>query len=62
VAYRDIAVFTIYGAIPVGWCWATSGLEVIKDDIYSPKIKRAYAELAEHFAFLVDPARWRTRR
>jgi hypothetical protein len=30
---------------------------VIKPDIYDPKINRAYAELAEHFGLLVDPAR-----
>lgn len=30
---------------------------VIKPDLYDPKLNRAYAEMAEHFGVLVDPAR-----
>lgn len=30
---------------------------VTKPDLYDPKINRAYAELAEHYGVLVDPAR-----
>lgn len=30
---------------------------VIKADLYDPKINRAYAEMAEHYGVLIDPAR-----
>ena len=30
---------------------------VIKPDIYDPKLNHAYAELAEHYKCLIDPAR-----
>ena len=30
---------------------------VDKPDLYDPKINRSYAELAEHYGTLVDPAR-----
>jgi transposase len=30
---------------------------VIKPDIYDPKLNHAYAELAEHYHCLIDPAR-----
>lgn len=30
---------------------------VIKPDLYDPKLNRAYAEMAEHYGVLIDPAR-----
>jgi transposase len=30
---------------------------VIKPDIYDPRLNRSYAELAEHYGVLIDPAR-----
>jgi hypothetical protein len=30
---------------------------VIKPDLYDPKPNRAYAEMAEHYGCLIDPAR-----
>ena len=30
---------------------------VIKPDLYDPKLNRAYAEMAEHYGCLIDPAR-----
>lgn len=35
---------------------------VSKPDLYDPKLNRAYAELAEHYGVLVDPARVRKPR
>jgi transposase len=35
---------------------------VTKPDLYDPKINRSYAELAEHYGVLVDPARARRPR
>lgn len=35
---------------------------VTKPDLYDPKLNRAYAELAEHYGVLIDPARSRKPR
>jgi transposase len=52
-----IAAFNFYGSVPRRVVLDNLRAGVIKPDIYDPKINRAYAELAEHFGLLVDPAR-----
>ena len=46
----------------LGSCRTTSRTGVDRPDLYDPKINRSYAELAEHYGVLVDPARVRKPR
>jgi transposase len=52
-----LAAFDFFGSCPARVVLDNLRAGVIKPDIYDPKINRAYAELAEHYGVLVDPAR-----
>jgi transposase len=52
-----VAAFEFFGGCPS--CVILDNLKagVIKPDLYDPKLNRAYAELANHYGVLLDPAR-----
>jgi transposase len=52
-----IAAFTFFGGVPARIVPDNLATGVSKADLYDPKINRAYAELAEHYGVLIDPAR-----
>jgi transposase len=52
-----IAAFDFFGSCPRRIVLDNLRAGVLKPDVYDPKINRAYAELAEHYGVLVDPAR-----
>jgi transposase len=52
-----LAAFDFFGSCPARVVLDNLRAGVVKPDIYDPKINRAYAELAEHYGVLVDPAR-----
>lgn len=54
--------FEFFGAVPEIVVLDNLKSGVIKPDIYDPTINRAYAECAEHYGFLVDPAKARMAR
>ena len=51
------AAFKFFGGVPQRIVPDNLATGVTKPDLYDPKINRAYAECAEHYGFLVDPAR-----
>ena len=52
-----IAAFAFFGGVPARIVPDNLATGVSKADLYDPKINRAYAELAEHYGVLIDPAR-----
>jgi hypothetical protein len=54
-AHRD--AFDYFGGVPRRLVPDNLKTGVIKPDIYDPKLNHAYAELAEHYHCLIDPAR-----
>ena len=52
-----VAAFEFFGAVPARLVPDNLKTGVIKPDLYDPKLNRAYAELAEHYRCLIDPAR-----
>ena len=54
-----VAAFEFFGGVPRRLVPDNLRTGVDKPDIYDPKINRSYAELADHYGTLVDPARAR---
>lgn len=54
-----VAAFEFFGGVPARLVPDNLKTGVDKPDLYDPKINKAYAELAAHYATLVDPARAR---
>jgi len=52
-----VAAFEFFGAVPARLVTDNLNTGVIKADVFDPKLNRAYAELAEHYGCLIDPAR-----
>ncbi|CRK57714.1 Mobile element protein [Alloactinosynnema sp. L-07] len=52
-----VAAFEFFGGVPARLVPDNLKTGVDKPDLYDPKINRSYAELAEHYTTLVDPAR-----
>lgn len=52
-----VAAFEFFGAVPRRITSDNLKTGVISPDLYDPKLNRAYAELAEHYGTLLDPAR-----
>lgn len=59
LAWSDahVAAFEFFGGVPARLVPDNLRTGVDRPDLYDPKINRAYAELAEHYGCLVDPAR-----
>jgi transposase len=57
-----VAAFGFFGGVPRRLVPDNLRTGVDKPDLYDPKINRSYAELAEHYGVLVDPARARKPR
>ena len=54
-----VEAFAFFGGVPGRVVPDNLKTGVIKADLYDPKLNRAYAELAGHYGFLIDPARAR---
>ncbi len=54
-----VAAFEFFGGVPRRLVPDNLRTGVDKPDLYDPKINRSYAELANHYGTLVDPARAR---
>jgi hypothetical protein len=52
-----VAAFEFFGGAPARLVPDNLRTGVDRPDLYDPKINRSYAELAEHYGCLVDPAR-----
>lgn len=52
-----VEAFAFFGGAPRRLVSDNLKTGVIKPDLYDPKLNRAYAEMAEHYGVLVDPAR-----
>jgi transposase len=52
-----VEAFEFFGGVPARLVPDNLKTGVDKPDLYDPKINRSYAELAEHYGCLVDPAR-----
>lgn len=52
-----VVAFELFGGVPARLVPDNLKTGVDKPDLYNPKINRSYAELAEHYGTLVDPAR-----
>jgi transposase len=52
-----VAAFGFFGGVPGRIVPDNLKTGVERPDLYDPKLNRAYAELAEHYGVLVDPAR-----
>jgi transposase len=57
-----VEAFAFFGGVPQRIVPDNLATGVERADLYDPKINRAYAELAEHYRVLVDPARVRKPR
>jgi transposase len=57
-----VEAFAFFGGVPRRLVPDNLRTGVDKPDLYDPKINRSYAELAEHYGALVDPARARKPR
>ncbi len=57
-----VEAFRFFGGVPRRLVPDNLRTGVDKPDLYDPKINRSYAELAEHYGVLVDPARARKPR
>lgn len=54
-----VEAFAFFGGVPRRVVPDNLKTGVIKPDLYDPKINRAYAEMAEYYGVLIDPARVR---
>ena len=52
-----VAGFEFFGGVPRRLVTDNLKTGVIKADLYDPRLNRAYAEMAEHYQVLIDPAR-----
>lgn len=52
-----VEAFAFFGGVPRRLVSDNLKTGVITPDLYDPKLNRAYAEMAEHYGCLVDPAR-----
>jgi transposase len=52
-----VAAWEFFGGLPARLVIDNLKTGVIKPDLYDPKLNRAYAEMAEHYGCLIDPAR-----
>ncbi len=52
-----VAAFEFFGGAPRRLVCDNLSSGVLRPDLYDPRINRGYAELAEHYGCLVDPAR-----
>jgi transposase len=52
-----VAALEYFGGVPRRVIPDNLKTGVIKADLYDPKLNRAYSELANHYGFIVDPAR-----
>jgi len=52
-----VAAFEFFGGVPARLVPDNLKTGTIKPDLYDPKLNRGYAELAEHYGCLIDPAR-----
>jgi len=52
-----VEAFAFFGGVPARLVPDNLKTGVDKPDLYDPKINRSYAELAEHYGTLIDPAR-----
>jgi transposase len=52
-----VEAFAFFGGVPARLVSDNLKTGVDKPDLYDPKINRSYAELAEHYGCLIDPAR-----
>jgi transposase len=57
-----VEAFGFFGGVPARIIPDNLATGVERADLYDPKLNRAYAELAEHYGVLVDPARARKPR
>jgi len=57
-----VEAFAFFGGVPRRLVPDNLRTGIDKPDLYDPKINRSYAELAEHYGVLVDPARVRKPR
>jgi hypothetical protein len=57
-----VKAFGFFGGVPARLVPDNLKTGVDRPDLYDPKINRSYAELAEHYGCLVDPARSRKPR
>jgi transposase len=57
-----VEAFAFFGGVPARIVPDNLATGVERADLYDPKLNRAYAELAEHYGVLVDPARARKPR
>ena len=57
-----VEAFAFFGGVPARLVPDNLKTGVDRPDLYDPKINRSYAELAVHYATLVDPARARKPR
>jgi transposase len=54
-----VAAFEFFAGVPRRLVPDNLRAGVQKPDLYDPQLNRAYSELAEHYGFLIDPARAR---
>ena len=52
-----LEAFSFFGGVPRRLVSDNLKTGVIRPDLYDPKLNRAYAEMAEHYGVLIDPAR-----
>lgn len=52
-----VEAFDFFGGVPRRLVSDNLKTGVIKADLYDPRLNRAYAEMAEHYGVLIDPAR-----
>jgi transposase len=57
-----VAAFAFFAGVPARIVPDNLATGVSRADLYDPKLNRSYAELAEHYGTLVDPARARKPR
>lgn len=52
-----LAAWEFFGSVPERLVVDNLKTGVIKPDLYDPRLNRAYAEMADHYGCLIDPAR-----
>ena len=57
-----VEAFAFFGGVPARLVPDNLKTGVDRPDLYDPKLNRSYAELAEHYGVLIDPARARKPR
>lgn len=61
-AAAHVAAFEFFGGAPARIVVDNLKAGVSKPSLYDPRLNRSYAELAEHYGVLIDPARVRSPR